>query len=277
MKIQSMRVLVITTIVLMMTVFLGCKGKQSQNDKLPETMTYEEGKQNQNKKLLESVTFYYGNSIRLEYDNKNHITKAIINDEYGETTTLTLTYSNDKIVSIVAEPNDNGNWHFSIKGDEILAESPHKSEEMKVNNAGYIINKKIIFYSDGDSDSSVWESSYQYEGGNLISQDYTFGNYDNYDEVFGYRVTFEYDDKNTPINCNTPKWFIQYLLSTDFACKNNRISEKYFDPYTDDSANDMDCYYDYEYDSEGFPIVQFTSRGSKDAEATQTSFTYRGE
>ena len=249
----SLNIIVITALVVLMTALTSCKSEANENAKLLETII-----------INDSI-------IKFEYDNQNRIVKVVIDDELEniETVTMTLTYSGDKLTSIVWLPETN---EFSINGNDIMFTGARQTEDWKVNDAGLVIFRKIDDYS------SVWESIYHYEDGNLKKQTYKYS-YDSYISEVGYNVKYDYDEMNSPVSCNTPKWFLQYLISTDFTGKNNPVSNEYTSIYpvlAEEGDSDMSLRYFYEYDNDGFPISRVTSSVSEETSSI-TLIRYRGE
>jgi hypothetical protein len=206
-------------------------------------------------KLLESITT--GSYIeRFEYDDKNRIVKIHRYNDGKLEVTQTITYTGDNLSAFAY--GDRYDMSFEIDANTIKTRDPNCKYTFIVNSDGYIISEET------SNDYDFWYSKYHYQNGNLakISQDISLDDGTSAEEL----REFKYDDKKSPFfYCKTPKWFLQYLFR-NFGLNNNVIEFKH--------RGDLQAY-EYEYDSDGFPISQGLKE--QDGEETLTTFTYHGK
>ncbi|MCL2260814.1 MAG: hypothetical protein FWC15_05595 [Fibromonadales bacterium] len=200
------------------------------------------GKESGEVKLLESIT-QGGETKKFEYDDKNRIVKM------GATT---IAYKSDDFVII------DGN-EYKRKGNVITV-----SRDVDT----YTLNK----YASINSASIPYTVEYNYVGGNLTEIRNEGGS--------GHTEKYKYDDKNSPFNCNTPKWIIQIILEAIYASKNNVIEAgfSYDSDYDRKGEYSNQVFFKYEYDSDGFPTKRTSNGDIGNNNYTETiTFTYRGK
>jgi len=175
---------------------------------------------------------------RFEYDKQNRIVK--IDDK-------TITYA-DNLITV-------GTEKYVINGNTITV----GSNSFAINGDGYIVK-----YYDG---------VYEYKDGNLIKISWSSR---------GEEAVYSYDNKKSPCsNCNTPKWLIQLLFPNNrgYASKNNVLyhwwgGDADHGGYAESTG---DYTYEYEYDSDGFPVKSTMTLSFEGNEETVTTYyTYRG-
>ena len=188
------------------------------------------GKDSGEVKLLESVT-QDGETTKFEYDDKNRIVKK---------GSATISYKSDDLVIIDGS-------EYKLNGNEIIASRGGSMDTLTLED-GFITS---IMPQDALSGSG-----YTFVDGNLDWNGSEGGSY-----------KYKYDDKNSPFNCNTPKWVIQMLLEATYASKNNVIEVSYKDTWSEGENHQRS--YQYEYDSDGFPTKQMIGT------ETIATFTYR--
>jgi len=173
---------------------------------------------------------------KFEYDEQNRIVKIV-----GTYDTNTITYA-DNLVTVNTRK-------YVINGKTIT----EGGDALTIDKDGYIVNER--------------ERKYKYKNGNLIQIEYK----NNDDTLFD--KFDEYDNKKSPFsNSNTPKWLL-YRLSLPFSTNNVLKSS---DPYEMMPDADRMYNYEYEYDSDGFPIKKTEQWYFEDREEiTITLYTYR--
>jgi len=221
-------------------------------------------------KLPESMTRFgslYDEVTRFEYDDQNRIIKIMNQDNEA----LTLTYSGGDLVNVVRTANTAGRdldyeaMDFHIGRNLIGINRFHSESSLTVNNDGYTVRS----ISAGIGEQS--DTSYQYQGGNLIKQ-ITAASYEFDIDLSGEKieitVEYQYDDMISPFyHCKTPKWFLQYMFNMGL---HNNIVER-----RDSSVSYGGGLYTYiyEYDFAGYPTRQTMT--SPNGGTTVTAFTYR--
>ena len=222
-------------------------------------------------KLLERLISDDGTEWRFEYDSKNRIIKI---DEYSNRElykTETITYSSSGI-SVVREYIKHPNWDNQV--------------------TNFVINRQTITYHNGDSKITLTDDGYinemfgRMDDGEwylTVANKYQDGNLTTHTITPGYVFSFEYDDKMSPFrNVASPKWMIQYVISSQVALGNN-ITKRRDEglPWYESTLET----YQYEYDSDGFPIKRILRKEYQDdpeadymkVKITTTRFIYRGE
>jgi len=203
-------------------------------------------------KLLECFADESGKcSTKYEYDKKNRIVKIIYySDDYSDGEPLSVTaiiYNTNGSVTLERHRNNSKDIQKYVKNGNTITIS--ENESFTIDKDGYIVEWK-------DYDRSY---THKYENGNLIEIKDEGGYEDKY---------FSYDDKKSPFsNINAPKWLIQCLLSETGASKNNVTTYAYKGSNT----------YEYEYDSDGFPIKYTEWVGWNDETLPAKRLIYRGE
>jgi len=205
-------------------------------------------------KLLESITDGDGKPLKkFEYDKQNRLIKIIDYYEGNIYYTGTITYSGNSSV-IVERVYDKSKEkkveNFVISGNTIKRES---ADFLTINEDGYITVE-------------VGSWRFQYQNGNLISQE---------SETGGYSYT-SYDDKKSPFSsASTPKWLLQYVLEDFTSANKNNILEENSGGEVTASANYK---YKYEYNSDGFPAKKETyAEYAESKEKSITLYTYSGD
>jgi len=216
-------------------------------------------------KLLETVINPGGRITKLEYDSEERIVKChkYNNDELIET--FTLAYSDGKLTHIERTPSDDhGQIYFSIEENRIILRGIGAQITFFINDDGYIQRKLEV------DPLANTEASYVYENGFLVKRIISNRYQDGYGGTGIHEITeeYKYDDKASALNCNTPKWFLQYIFG-DHAGSSNIV-------YLSDNFGSYQ--YEYEFNSSGYPVNRTTIMahgGTTDYEVTY--FFYRGE
>jgi len=225
-------------------------------------------------KLLESKTTNDGTSnemIRFEYDNKQRIVKMFHYKDEALDNTKTVSYNGDELVKVVETDKET---YFKRKGNIITLDNHSNYKELITINRNGFITKTETIYDEHDTSGTANPSiAYYYRGGNLNEAKGLSGPFWMSTE---YVVFFKFDNKKTPFNCKTPRWFLQYYLGTETGLKNN-VTKINFSSHQVGQTNSLI----YEFDSDGFPAKiteTIITDGEYDyAETFSTSFKYFGE
>jgi uncharacterized protein (TIGR02145 family) len=237
--------------------FVSCGGKNTGdsgdgNVKPQESVTNDSGKSTGGDgggvKLLGSITDDSGKVLtKFEYDEQKRLVKIYSSD------TTTIVYA-DNLVTVNGE-------RFAINGNTIKGES----ETLTINKDRYIVKNDYVGRS----------ADYQYKDGNLISLNTVKKD----DSI---KSSYEYDNKKSPFaNSKTPKWLFKFLFRDDlyyakYTSRNNVLGYDWEQHAQGEILSGI-FEYEYEYDSDGFPIME-TEKLSVEGndETTITRFTYTG-
>ena len=264
-------------------IFASCKsnskGKQSESSgevelsdsicaesseiALPETV-----------KLLKSITTDGICIEEFEYDDENRIVKI---NYFGEYINM-ITYKSGDLITIETVFPENTERkdviNYVKKGNTItlnfIRHPLDNAASITLDKDENIAKNETVGETEGDS----WTTSfiYQYRNGNLSKMTSgTYFTYDTSETVYEYK----YDDKKSLFhNCASPKWLIQYLIDSNYTSKNNVVERT--------SNNEQSVVktsrnkYEYEYDSDGFPIKETMTEEyyHNGEEHTNTTITY---
>lgn len=224
--------MVVSVIIAVSAVFSACKGGDV--------------------KLLESMSYDNGYVTKFEYDDQNRL--AVLhtyNPDGSYYMGRRITYSGNDVVHL----SEGGDIESPSESYERRGNTIYKSNgsECQINSDGYVTEVSFVNY-----DGTVTKTTYLYTNGNLTNQIALI------DGAVRYTVEYKYDDKKSPFNCNTPKWFLQHIFSY-MGFKNNMLqctfSNNFFNPI-----------YTYEYDSDGYPTSQTMTANNN---IVTVNFTYR--
>ena len=250
-------------------------------------------------KLLETMTHGNGSSVRFEYDDKNRIAKMSHYDSRGNLSRIqTFTYNEgDTIVTITSisenhplrdgEKTRQTSSHLVKNGDTITSHSHtivskdlYITEITIVDKDGFTTWRKIPprMWSDG---TTTEVRTYHYQNGNL-TEIRGVTKYDSERHSI-WRTELKYDNKKSPLfYCKTPRWLLQsFLFSERFGLNNNIIEWN-----TIIESNPVDVIkwpehyaFNYEYDSDGFPIKRTLVQTTADNRTITviTHFTYQSQ
>jgi hypothetical protein len=213
-------------------------------------------------KLLETTTTVDG-KMKYEYDAQNRVVKMVSYYYDVISAWQTVTYSRDGSIKVA---------RVFVSGSEDETNFVRNGNTITVY-AGDMLSETITLDNDGNIakiERPVDVTEYHYQDGNLIKREKNF--------ILSAQSAvgrFKYDDKKTPFyNCKTPKWFLQ-LFFFDGGHNNNIVERKYY--YHDEST--VTYIYEFEYDSDGFPVKQTSDAFGEDIGGFMGEtiyFTYRG-
>ena len=224
--------------------------------------------------LLETLTTNDGYTTEMwkfEYDDKQRFIK-LFHYQNGELiTTKTLTYNGDELVKM----EENNIETYFIRNGNIITLTTDPDSDYKdiitLNKNGFIAITKTIYDQYDTSGTANPTIAYYYRGGNLIEAKGLSGPHWMSSEYF---IFYRYDNKKTPFNCKTPKWFLQHYLEKEIGLKNNATKINFSSHHVNISTSFV-----YEFDNDGFPTKRRETRiydGDYEyAETITTSFKYR--
>jgi len=291
-RVSAINLIIIAALVVVAAVCASCKGKGSGDrsgsksiiteaeeslavettETFNDPETTQKFEENDGVKLLKTIKSEYGSLTMFEYDDINRIEKMLVYENEELMGTYTISYSGNDLVSYSLSYDDDFSDYWGDvpgmsvqrRGNTIHVNEGGIKHTITVNDEEYIIEFKTEHPMAG-----VLVKNYQYIDDKLIKIK---------EENMVREIN--YDDKKSPLyNCNTPKWFKQYLLF-DFAFKNNVTSWKIVEGTTD---HQFEYENEYMYDSDGFPTKQTkTEKTMYDNEdgyvsVKITTFTYRGQ
>jgi len=222
--------------------------------------------ENGNIKLLETMIYGDDAYYKYEYDNKNRITRMSFYRDENLIRSHKLKYSGNNLIRMEYENSDNpeGNAivNFVRKKNSISFGDSEISYRLELNRDGTIATWEQIV---GNSYSNVL--IYHYKNGNIVKIMHS-GEGVEVDDVEDLGVAaYIYDNKKSPFYyCQTPKWFLMFISENEFGNRNNT---KHFNWFWGDTIE-----FQYEYDSDGFPITCTKSRTSKGEGKTVTQIEY---
>jgi len=265
---KSIRSLLTASLVLALTLTLGCEEKSGDKAKggvepvAVEEVAKAEEAVSCKVKLLESITDENDKlQYKFEYDKQNRIVKIYQYNDGKISSTETIIYSGDDLVTVEKITSDNSKDVKKIvkkKNAIEIEKEGSKTLTLPIDEKGYIVSK----YGD----------TYVYENGNLTRK------YRITDDGFEYSTNYNYDDKKSAFsNSNTPKWLLEYVLGehdfTDVSNNNNVIELSYQGEISGNNS------YEYKYDSEDFTTqkteVATNNEGDDEVTTIITRFTYR--
>ena len=216
---------------------------------------------------MRTVDDGYSSSINFErYDEKSRIVRYQ-SQGMGGSNINTVFYNGDDLVKMVNAYQDGYSddktiteTNFIRSGNIItIPQSEGNPRIITLNDEGYMIK---LEWSNTDGDSLV--RTFQYQNGNLVKM-ISQGSSE-------MEKVYEYGSGKTPFyQNNTPKWFLVYyfqnygIYETRVGLGNNITTE-----IITDSFGTYETKYQYEFDSDGFPIVQYR-------EGWRRTFTYHSE
>jgi uncharacterized protein (TIGR02145 family) len=217
-------------------------------------------------KLLASMTIKNSSestTYKFEYDDKDRIIKFLYGREKPiETSTFTYNINGSVKMEGMLYYHDETPFkrEFVRSGNKIAVIDNLELDTITVNKDGYIDKSERTRDNEGEGDGDPWVRTYKYLGNNLVKL--TITGHSSETSV----VEYKYDNKKSPFyHGNTPKWVLQHLFFlhwNDYGLDNNVIEIDY--------SGDSKSIYEYEYDSDGFPIKRTSSNGT-------TTFTYIGK
>ena len=228
--------------------------------------------------LPEVIIDYSNNTeIKFEYDERNRITKELSYANSILSTTNTYTYNGDDLIKKVYQ--EYGRYqktytdNYSINENKITTEHYilYSNENqlshrglMHLNIDGYPTHQEWFTYCYFSKNFEFRDAvfTFHFENGNLTKrahQHYQQNHLSCIGVENGTGVSeFKFDNNKTPFyNCKMPKWFSTFGSYERFN-KNNVIEVLYLDKKFNE-------YYEYDYDSAGFPIRR-TNNGKVDME-----------
>ena len=239
-------------------------------------------------KLLDTATMTdYGIYTKYEYDSQNRLTKQLTYDPDGNLVyTYTYIYNGDEIKylwSFVNSPEDNQEIVYRKTGNTVTfvleredgCYSHSSTTTMTVNKDGYITKGEVLAkWTDcGSEGSGTAEINFIYQGNNLTKMMSVYeSNDDGKIEKYTETNEYKYDNKKSSMYCcKTPQWAPSFYLSGN---SNNITEMRYFSDAHDGYApQDRTEKYEYEYDSDGYPIKRITKWDGVEGFIT-TTYTY---
>jgi major membrane immunogen (membrane-anchored lipoprotein) len=248
-------------------------------------------------KLLERIVEDDGTIlVTLEYDEQNRLVK-ISEYRYDEVYKTSMITYNKNTIAVEGEGADEttgSSVSYDRAGNTItysivdMHGSPSYSyfTTMSVNNDDYIVTEETQW-----QDGFYLIVNYEYHGGKLVS--ITPSNDER--KWYGGHLyqKFIYDDNKSPFyNDKTPKWLLQKLFLAGFSTPNDGLNNNItLLEYNYDGSALSYINYEYEFDSDGFPIKEISSfpmtfypidENGYEREETKTVYStkhyiYRGE
>lgn len=224
--------------------------------------------------LLETITYSSGNSIRYTYDNQSRITKMYMYMGKDLLITITVTYSEQDVITLtyndIANPENNFTGKHIKNGNTVTF---YKNEELahtiSLNNEEYPIRiEGMVEEQNGEWVPYVY--TYQYQDGNMIQMNYVASVND---IESGNSTEYKYDNKKSPFyNCKSPAWLLGNPLGSSYGRQNNVIEQisSFFNIKTE---------YDYEYNAAEYPTKCTMTSKIEGFEGNESKiiveFTYR--